>query len=96
MTIGELNFDTCEARGDLVSWETLNEQGSEPRTVFRNPTCNGKMLFFFESFLSKVKTKYEAPIWINTRNLCSLVNLPNISDLINYVNKETRSQGVNF
>ena len=48
MTIAELNFDTCEARGDLVSWETLNEKGSEPRTVFRNPTCNGKILFCFE------------------------------------------------
>ena len=54
MTIAELNSDTCEARGDLVSWETLNEKGSVPRTVFRNPTCNGKLLFSLESSLDLV------------------------------------------
>ena len=45
MTADELNSQTCGAEGNAVSWNTLREQGSSPRTKHFLPGCNGKTLY---------------------------------------------------
>ena len=42
MTEDELNSDSCGARGDVASWETLKEKGTSLRTKHVLPSCIGK------------------------------------------------------
>ena len=42
MTEDELNSDSCGARGDVASWETLKEKGTSLRTKHILPSCIGK------------------------------------------------------
>ena len=45
-TAAQLNSETCEAQGDVVSWNTLLEKGSSTRTNELFAGCAGKSLFF--------------------------------------------------
>ena len=42
MTAEELNSQTCGAKGNVVSWDTLREKGIYPRSKHFLPGCNGK------------------------------------------------------
>ena len=42
MTLNELNFELCGAEGDVVSWNTLQEEGSSLWTHKEYTACNGK------------------------------------------------------
>ena len=38
----ELNFNTCDKDGNVVSWNTLQERGTSTRSVQSFPVCNRK------------------------------------------------------
>ena len=40
-TADQLNSGTCGVSGDVVSWNTLREQGSAVKTHESFPACNG-------------------------------------------------------
>ena len=41
MLPANINFGTCAAIGDIVSWNTLEEMGSSTRSQRVFPDCNG-------------------------------------------------------
>ena len=58
MTLDELNSATCGTKGDVVSWDTLQERGSSSKTNKFLPGCNGKhtsLNLFFVTLLAKWK-----------------------------------------
>ena len=42
MTLDELNLLTCGTEGDVVSWNTLQEEGVSDRTQKEFTACKGK------------------------------------------------------
>ena len=42
MTLDELNLLTCGTEGDVVSWNTLKEEGVSSRTEKKLTACDGK------------------------------------------------------
>ena len=53
MSEEELNFMTCGSKGNVVSWDSLKENGFAARTTRSFPQCNGIMfnLNILTSFL---------------------------------------------
>ena len=49
MSAIEINALPCEAKGDVVSWETLKEQGTAPRRTLAVPYCHGKVIHNFKA-----------------------------------------------
>ena len=52
MTLDELNYEGCETEGDVVSWNTLKEEGVSIRTEKEFTACHGKQFMSnFEKIL---------------------------------------------
>ena len=45
MTLDELNYEGCETKGDVVSSNTLQENGVSNRAQKEFPACSGKKMF---------------------------------------------------
>ena len=52
MTLNELNLLTCGTEGDVVSWNTLQEEGVSNRTQKEFPSCAGKKFTIYIIILS--------------------------------------------
>ena len=64
MTLDELNLLTCGTEGDVVSWNTLQEEGVSNRTEKEFTACNGKQFFkLFFKMLPVIKIIYLECIW---------------------------------
>ena len=42
MTLDDLNHEGCRTKGDIVSWNTLQEKGVSSRTEKKLTACDGK------------------------------------------------------